>query len=91
MICSNNGKIPVIKHLSNDYFLLQTAGTLVLHAAIPFVYLCGYSYFVFMEDPNGEYFKVSNSSNVSFSQGTWYIYIYIYIYIIFLNVYKYLS
>ena len=56
-----------------NIFLLQTAGTLVLHASIPFVYLAGYSYFAFMEDPHGQYYQVSKSPIVKFSQDTLYI------------------
>ena len=47
--------------------LLQTAGTLVLHASIPFVYLSGYTYFTFMDDPHGQYYQVGTTQSGDFS------------------------
>merc|ERR1711997_210479 len=35
-----------------NYNIRKTAGTIVIHAVLPLVYLIGYSYFVFMDDQN---------------------------------------
>jgi len=36
-----------------DYHIRKTSGTLILYASVPLVYLLGYTYFAFMENPNG--------------------------------------
>ena len=47
--------IPII-HIDRNHsenLSFQTSGTLILYASVPLLYLLGYTYFVFMENPDG--------------------------------------
>ena len=56
-----------------DIFSFQTAGTLILYASVPLVYLLGYTYFAFMEDPDGKNFQVSYKGIEAFKRPIRYI------------------
>ena len=56
-------------YLQRLFLLLQTVGTLVLHATIPLTYLLGYSYFVFMDAGDQDVYQVCMSIKIEGKTG----------------------